>query len=122
VFPLTPDKMIEAIGCGHIQTHFLVQSGAITLSQCPDKSLELILLDGSHKEEDVVREVPLALKKLKSTGVLLLDDVYPNEKPLKYHEKVIPGPWRALNKLGVEFHRPDPNYSVAYIPKEGTKC
>lgn len=121
VFPQTPDKMVKAISAGCVDVHFLVERGASVLRQTPDRCLDVILLDGSHKEDDVYEEIPLALDKLRDGGVLLLDDVYPDEKQLKHHHKVIPGPWRALKRLLDEgtvsdYFQPDPNYSVAWLP------
>ena len=121
-FPLVPSKMIEAVGDGNISTHFIVSRGADVLRKIPAKTLDIVLLDGSHKEDDVYEEVPLALSALRDGGVLLLDDVYPNGEMLKSHSKVIPGPWLALKRLIDEgvidgYVQPERNYSVAYVEK-----
>ena len=121
-FPLVPSKMIAKIGDGSISTHFLHKKGADVLRLVPAGSLDVILLDGSHKEDDVYEEIPLALAALRDNGVLLMDDVYPDELPLQYHAKVIPGVWRGLKRLiddGIieGFEVPEEGYSVAYIEK-----
>jgi len=119
-FELVPSQLIRAVGDSAIDSHFVVGKGEDVLKQVPAKSVDIVLLDGSHKEDDVYRELPLAKAALRSGGVILLDDVYPHGAGLRCHKKVIPGPWLALQRAVEDgiidgYVRPNPDFSIAYI-------
>ena len=60
---------------------------------------DLILLDGDHRLETVAAEIPLALRRLRTGGFLLLHDFFPDLRPLWPDGKVIEGPQRAVRRL-----------------------
>jgi predicted O-methyltransferase YrrM len=65
----------------------------------PGESFDLILLDGDHRVETVVEEIPAALGRLHQGGFLLLHDYFPDCRPLWPDGKVIDGPARAVRRL-----------------------
>jgi predicted O-methyltransferase YrrM len=69
----------------------------------PPHSYDLIFLDGSHAASVVYQEIPLALAVLNDRGVILLHDVYPNNKALwSSNRRIVPGPWIAVQRLRAE--------------------
>ena len=58
----------------------------------------LIFLDGLHEAQQLYRELPLALARLRPEGLILLHDVFPNFAPLWADGAVIPGPWMAIER------------------------
>lgn len=118
IFPLNPKEMMEALDLTtHVKTKFLHMTGAEAMIALLDRDVrfDIILIDGSHKYHDVVREIPLAKELCREGGLVILDDVYPHNEKLRSHEKVIEGPWAALMHHGQEFIRPNPDNSVAYF-------
>jgi predicted O-methyltransferase YrrM len=63
------------------------------------EAYDLIFLDGDHRLKTVVAEVPAALRRLRSGGLLLLHDFFPGLRPLWPDGKVIQGPQLAVQRL-----------------------
>ena len=59
------------------------------------ENFDLVFLDGSHRADDVYKEISLALDSLKPSGFILLHDYYPNSKP-------VPGPNEAVKRIQKE--------------------
>jgi hypothetical protein len=47
----------------------------------------------------VYQEVPRALRRLRESGLLLLHDFFPNNRPLWSDRAVVPGPLLAVKRL-----------------------
>ena len=69
------------------------------LSAQPGEPFYLILLDGDHRLETVVAEIPASLGRLRPGGLLLLHDYFPQLRPLWPRGRVIDGPARAVRRL-----------------------
>jgi predicted O-methyltransferase YrrM len=67
-----------------------------------DERYDFIFLDGDHSAPTVYREIPAALRALKPHGAILLHDYFPELRPLWPNGGVIPGPWRAVERLRSE--------------------
>jgi predicted O-methyltransferase YrrM len=63
------------------------------------ESYDLIFLDGDHRLKTVVAEIPMALRRLRPGGFLLLHDFFPGLRPLWPDGKVIQGPQLAVQRL-----------------------
>lgn len=63
---------------------------------------DLIFLDGGHEASTVYQEVPAALKLLNPGGLILLHDIYPDQRPLWSDGFVVPGPWLAIERFKKE--------------------
>ena len=63
------------------------------------ETYDLIFLDGDHRLKTVAAEIPLALRRLRPGGFLLLHDFFPGLRPLWPDGKVIEGPQRAVQRL-----------------------
>jgi predicted O-methyltransferase YrrM len=60
---------------------------------------DLIFLDGDHAAPTVYRELPLALSKLSTTGVVLIHDYFPDARKLWPAGELIVGPALAVRRL-----------------------
>ena len=80
---------------------FVTRPSLEYLALC-DEQFDLIFLDGDHTARTVYREVSAALRLLRSGGVILLHDYFPEAKPLWPGENVIEGPWLAIERLRTE--------------------
>ena len=63
---------------------------------------DFIFLDGDHSAPTVYREIGAALRALRPGGAILLHDFFPGLRPLWPGKRVIPGPWRAVERLRSE--------------------
>jgi len=120
-FPLTPDQMVVHNKDYENVLHFIQGRGADVLRLIEPGTLDIVLIDGSHGEKDMIEELPLALDALREGGVLICDDVYPNGKRFGDNTD-LPGPWSGIMHHVEEglidgFVRPDENQSIAYIVK-----
>jgi predicted O-methyltransferase YrrM len=68
------------------------------MKQC-NRIFDIIFLDGSHVEQMVYQEVPIALRLLRDGGIILLHDYFPDLKPLWSNNSVIKGPYLAIKRL-----------------------
>ena len=65
---------------------------------------DFMFLDGSHKKEVLVEDIPLALTKLNDKGVIVLHDYFPNGDSLWENKKPITGPYEAIKDLSKLFN------------------
>ena len=72
---------------------------ALDFMKNADETFDLIFLDGDHSSQAVYKEVSRALTLLNPGGVILLHDYYPDTKPLFSNGVIIPGPFRAINRI-----------------------
>jgi predicted O-methyltransferase YrrM len=93
----SPRQAMERLGMGGM-VEFRVARSLDLLAQ-PGEPFALILLDGDHRLETVVAEIPAALRRLRPGGLLLLHDYFPELRPLWADGKVIDGPARAVRRL-----------------------
>lgn len=92
----SPRELLESIKCENI-VNFVEDNAEDCLKNGATKEeYDLILLDGSHAAASVYREIPLALKRLRQGGFILLHDFYPNCQPLWKNSAVIRGPFNAV--------------------------
>ena len=95
--PRSPRDNIEAMGMTEHVT-FVTNSSLTYLDEC-DESFDLIFLDGDHSAAMVSQEVPRALRRLRESGLLLLHDFFPKNRPLWSDRAVVPGPLLAVKRL-----------------------
>jgi predicted O-methyltransferase YrrM len=62
-------------------------------------SYDFIFLDGDHTAATVYVELPLALRRLRPNGMILLHDYFPDAKPLWNNNQVIHGPFFACSRM-----------------------
>lgn len=74
-------------------------SPALEFMKNADETYDFIFLDGDHSSPAVYREVSMALNLLNPGGVILLHDYYPDAQPLFSNGVIIPGPFRAINRI-----------------------
>jgi predicted O-methyltransferase YrrM len=95
--PQSPRQAMERLGLGGL-VEFRVARSLDLLAQ-PGEPFDLIFLDGDHRFETVVAEIPAAVARLRPGGLLLLHDYFPDLRPLWPDGKVIDGPARAVRRL-----------------------
>ena len=95
--PRSPRDNIEALGMMEHVT-FVTNSSLTYLDEC-DESFDFIFLDGDHSAAMVYQEVPRALRRLRESGLLLLHDFFPDNRPLWSDRAVVPGPLLAVRRL-----------------------
>ncbi len=93
----SPRQMIEQVGTAPFVTFQVADS--LRYLAMPGESFDFIFLDGLHTAERVYQEVPLALRRLRKGGFLLLHDYFPELRPLWSDGSVITGPVRAVRRL-----------------------
>jgi hypothetical protein len=79
-----------------------VTSPALDYFGSRDERYDFIFLDGDHAAGAVYREIPAALSALRSNGVILLHDYFPQLQPLWVDGNVIRGPWLGVERLRSE--------------------
>lgn len=120
VFTMNPKEIQEAIGI-HDRTTFIKQRSTDYMEEVLlDRKFDYILLDGSHNEDEVYEEIAYACELVTPRGIIVFDDVYPDDAPLPQHKHVIRGPWAALERRVKEgyipgYTIPNPRTTVAYI-------
>jgi predicted O-methyltransferase YrrM len=95
--PRSPRDNIEAMGMMEHVT--FVTNSSLTYLDEYDESFDLIFLDGDHSAAMVYQEVPRALRRLRESGLLLLHDFFPKNRPLWSDRAVVPGPLLAVKRL-----------------------
>jgi predicted O-methyltransferase YrrM len=93
----SPRQAMERLGLGGL-VEFRTARSLDLLTQSGE-SFDLIFLDGDHRLQTVVAEIPAALGRLRPGGFLLLHDYFPDLRPLWPDGKVIDGPARAVRRL-----------------------
>jgi predicted O-methyltransferase YrrM len=93
----SPRQAMERLGLGSMVEFRRARS--LDLLAEPSEPYDLIFLDGDHRFETVVAEIPAALDRLSQGGLLLLHDYFPDLRPLWPDGKVIDGPARAVHRL-----------------------
>src|SRR5262245_17939358 len=93
----SPRQAMEQLGLGAIVAFRTARS--LDLLTQPGESFDLIFLDGDHRLQTVLAEIPAALARLRPGGFLLLHDYFPDLRPLWPDGKVIDGPARAVRRL-----------------------
>ena len=78
--------------------HF-VQSDSVGYLRHVSDKYDLIFLDGDHSVQRVVAEIPLALKRLRKNGLILLHDYFPGGVQYWREERPITGPYAAVHQL-----------------------
>ncbi|HSB55286.1 MAG TPA: class I SAM-dependent methyltransferase, partial [Gemmatimonadales bacterium] len=95
--PQSPREAMVRLGVGGM-VEFRRARSLEVLSESGDP-FDLIFLDGDHRLETVVAEIPLALRRLRPGGLVLLHDFFPGLRALWPDGKVIDGPERAVRRL-----------------------
>jgi predicted O-methyltransferase YrrM len=98
--PASPRDLVQTIGAAE-WTRFVTQRSLDYLRNTPQRS-DCIFLDGDHAAKTVYQEIPAALQRLTSGGVILLHDYFPRMQPLWSDGVVEPGPWLATERLRSE--------------------
>jgi predicted O-methyltransferase YrrM len=93
----SPQELVEKAGVGPFVS-FARSDSLAFLANCQQR-FDLIFLDGDHRERRVCQEIPLALHHLTEGGIILLHDYFPDEQPLWSNNRVVPGPYRATQRL-----------------------
>lgn len=96
-----PKTMMETLGVANY-VKFIVKPSLLFLTSTQAK-YNLIFLDGDHSETAVYWEILAAIKLLNPNGYILLHDYFPNNLPLWNTRKVVSGPWKAVQKLTMEY-------------------
>jgi len=94
----SPKENLAALGAASFTTFVTAESIAY-LKANDAAQFDLIFLDGDHSARTVYQEVPLALKRLRRDGLILLHDYFPSGKPLWSDGSVIPGPYIGIERL-----------------------
>jgi len=95
----SPLSATRALGCDFVE--FVISPSVAFLNKCSMR-FDLIFLDGGHEASTVYQEVPAALKLLNPGGLILLHDIYPDQRPLWSDGLVVPGPWLAIERFKKE--------------------
>jgi predicted O-methyltransferase YrrM len=93
----SPGEMIERMGMTG-KVCFVARSSLAFLAES-GPNFDFIFLDGDHSAATVYRELPAALKRLRSGGLVLLHDYFPDGRPLWDGDTVISGPWLGVERL-----------------------
>jgi predicted O-methyltransferase YrrM len=96
----SPAEMAERLGF-ESGVSFVTARSLDYFASCDDR-YDFIFLDGDHAPATVYREVPAALRVLRSGGVVLLHDYFPDLQPLWSNRAVLEGPWLATERLRAE--------------------
>jgi predicted O-methyltransferase YrrM len=97
---VSPFRMLSDLGLEH--TVRFVASEASQYLRETENLFDLIFLDGDHDAEAVYREIPLALKRLRPDGLIVLHDYFPGGRALWPGHEPILGPWLAMERLREE--------------------
>jgi len=95
--PKSPRDLLCEIGCSDL-VRFETDKSLNRLARI-DKQFGLIFLDGDHSAEAVYQEVPLALQRLVSPGLVVLHDYFPELKPLWTDHPPLAGPFCAIDRF-----------------------
>jgi predicted O-methyltransferase YrrM len=96
----SPAELAERLGCRQRITFVTADSLSFLGAEQGDPGgFDLIFLDGLHFAAQVYQEIPLALRRLRPGGLILLHDYFPERRPLWRDGAVIAGPWLAIERL-----------------------
>lgn len=90
----SPAELVDGLA----PVEFVVSDSLSYLSQTSDR-YDFIFLDGDHAANTVYRELPLALSRLTSDGVILMHDFFPQARRLWPRGELIVGPSLATDRL-----------------------
>jgi predicted O-methyltransferase YrrM len=96
----SPVEILSRMGLKD-RVEFVTGTSIEYLARC-EREFDFIFLDGDHAARTVYREVPAALESLRSGGLILLHDYFPDLKPLWSDGSPIPGPFLATERLREE--------------------
>ena len=97
---MSPRDFASKLGCAD-SIEFKATPAQLYMQDTKNR-FDFIFLDGDHSSQAVYKEVSMALKLLNPGGVILLHDYYPDAKPLFSNGVIIPGPFRALDRIARE--------------------
>jgi len=84
-----------------------------------DKTWDIIFIDASHEKNQVLRDFDNSLKRLNKDGVIIMDDINPDE-PFLLSPTYCDNAWEAFAQLGcrsnLEMHAIIPSYA-GYVRK-----
>jgi predicted O-methyltransferase YrrM len=92
--PRTPMELIAQVGAVH-RVEFVTQDSVEYLKGTA-RLFDFISIDGWHEDFCVYAEIELAMKRLKSDGLIFMDDVQFLGYPLPLGHDRIPGPLKAI--------------------------
>jgi predicted O-methyltransferase YrrM len=92
-----PRELLARAGASHRVDFRVGSSQALLDSTAAD--FDLIFLDGAHAAAAVYRELPLALRRLRPGGWIVLHDYFPQRRRLWKDAEIIHGPWLATERL-----------------------
>lgn len=95
--PASPKKLLERVNCEDI-VEFVKEDSVSFLSKSQG-SFDFIFLDGNHSSWIVYQEISHALKLLRPSGLILLHDYFPDNKPLWSNRSLVSGPYLAVQRL-----------------------
>ena len=90
-----PSDALAELG---VRVNFMQADSVRFLKSVHDK-FDLIFLDGDHSVRQVQAEIPLALKRLRDEGLILLHDYFPDGAQYWPEEPPIEGPYAAVRLL-----------------------
>ena len=102
----SPRQMINRLGCAD-WVRFEIGDSLRFLGHGTD-TFDLIFLDGRHDADRVYQEIPLALKRLRPGGFILLHDYFPAGKALWSNGSILHGPHLAVRR----FHEENARFQV----------
>lgn len=89
--------MLTHLGCAEMVEFVVARSLDYLAGRAAE--FDFIFLDGGHGAHIVYQEIPLALRALRPDGCILLHDYFPDMRPLGPNNRVIPGPYLAVERL-----------------------
>lgn len=92
-----PKDMLTYLGCAEMVEFVTARSLDYLAGRAAE--FDFIFLDGDHGAGAVYQEIPLALRALRPGGCILLHDYFPEMRPLGPNNRVIPGPYLAVERL-----------------------
>ena len=95
--PVSPAQFVEKIGCRDI-VEFVAARSVDYLRTCTE-TFDFIFLDGSHDAWDVYQELPEALRLVNDGGVVALHDYNPLYGAWEPIDRMIPGPFLAVQRF-----------------------
>jgi predicted O-methyltransferase YrrM len=93
----SPLVMMKMLGFEQ-SVEFVNEESLAYMKRC-NGIFDIIFIDGSHHEQIVYQEVPVALSLLRDGGIIMLHDYFPDLKPLWSNNSVIKGPYLAIRRL-----------------------
>lgn len=120
--PASPARNARNLECADVIS--FMKSLSCDFMKNTKEKYDFIFLDGDHGAGTVYKEMALALEILVPNGLILLHDYYPGGKALFPDGSIIPGPYRALERIRRENARIDvrPLGQLPWQTKQGVKA